>query len=427
MAMKEESDNQSSHVWEILIVRDFEEIEAIRGTWEKLQAEESYPRINADVDRYLATIKASDSSAEPYIIVIKEEGRPAAMLIGVVDKNSIKCTVGRWTLFKPVLRRLSVVYGGIIGKQTEQISRALVDELMKELRSGRVDVVYFNCLETGSPMYRVACKMPGLLSRCHLPKIEVHWRMTVPEDMDSFYRSLSGKHAGNLRRLISKLERAYPNKVQVVTYRHQAELDTAIKAASEISATTYQYAYGLGVVDDCQTRNILSQEARLGRLQIDVLYINDEPAAFQLAMKYRNTYFGDKIGFNPKWEKFRIGTVLFLKVTETLCADPSIAYYDFGFGDTQYKRSYCDTEWTEGHVYIFARRVFPVFVNLVLSTTLAISIFTKKFVTRLGIRNPVQRLRRKRILEKVRRANGIPDLLEKSNCDKTDRKLKILK
>jgi hypothetical protein len=403
LVMKNEFDNKSSQKREVLVVSDFEEIEAIRRTWEKLQAEESYPRINADIDRYLTILQASDRIVAPYIIVLKENGRPAAMLIGMVDKNYIKCTVGRWTLFKPELRRLSIVYGGIIGEKTEQTSRALVGELMKELSSGQVDVVYFNCLETGSSIYRAACKMPGLLSRCHLPKIEVHWRMTLPKDIGYFYKSLSGKHTSNLRRLIRKLEKAYPNKVQVVTYRHQAELDTAIKAASEISATTYQNAYGLGIVDDNQTRTVLSQAARLGWLQIDILYINSEPAAFQLAMKYGNTYFGDKIGFNPKWEKFRIGTVLFLKVTEALCADTSIKYYDFGFGDTQYKRSYCDTEWTEGHVYMFAPRVFPVFVNLVLLITSAISILTKKFVTSLGIRNTVQRYRHKKILEKGKR------------------------
>ena len=400
--MKEEYDNMSSHKSEVLVVRDFEGIEAIRRTWEKLHAEESYPRINADIDRYLTTLKASNKTAEPYVIVIKEKGLPSAMLIGIVDKSHLKCTIGRWTLLKPVLRQLSVVYGGIIGNQTEQISRALVGELMKELRSGRIDVVYFNYLETGSSMYRAARKIPGLLSRCYSHKIEVHWRMTLPKDINSFYESISAKHAHHLRKLRNKLQKAYPNEIQFVTYRHQAELDTAIKTTSEISSTTYQYAYGLGVVDDHQTRTILSQAARLGWLQIDILYINNEPAAFQLAMRYRNTYFGYKIGFNPKWEKFRIGTVLFLKVTEALCADPSIKYYDFGFGDAEYKRSYCDTDWTEGYIYIFAPRIFPVCVNLILSTTSAISALTNKFVKKLGIRNPVQRYRRKKILGKGR-------------------------
>jgi len=398
--MKDGSDIQSSHEWEVLVVRDFEEIEAVRQTWEEMQAEEPYPRINADIDRYLTTSKATSNSVEPYIIVLKENGRPAAMLIGRVNKSCLKCAIGRRTLFKPALRQLSVVYGGVIGNRAEQISRALVGELMKELRRGEVDVVFFNHLETDSSIYHVARKVPGLFCRDHFPKAEQHWRMTLPEDIGSFYQGLPRKHRSNLRRLITKLERAYPNKVKVVTYRDQSELETALKAASEISAATYQSAYGLGVVDNHQTRTVLSQAARLGRLQIDILYINGEPGAFQLAMKYGNTYFGDKIGFNPKWEKFRIGTVLFLRVIETLCGDPSVAYYDFGFGDAEYKSSYCDTEWAEGSVYIFAPRVFPVFVNLILSTTSAINILTQLFVTKLGIYNLVQRYRRKRKMKK---------------------------
>jgi hypothetical protein len=117
-------------------------------------------------------------------------------------------------------------------------------------------------------------------------------------------------------------------------------------------------------------------------------------------MKYGDTYFGNKIGFNPKWKKFRVGTVLFLRITETLCGDPTVAYYDFGSGDAEYKSSYCDTHLVEGSIYIFAPRIFPVFVNLVLSITSAITILTGRVVTKLGIRNSVQQYRRRRILEK---------------------------
>lgn len=408
--MKNKIDNQFSNERQLHVIRDFEKIEAIRHTWERLHVEESYPRINADINRYLTALKASNRAVEPYIMVLKENGLPTAMLIGIVDKNFIKCKVGRRVLFKPKLKRLSVIYGGVIGCQTEQTSRTLVGELMKELRNRQVDVVFFNYLETDSSIYRAACKTPSFLSRCHSHKIEVHWRLTLPKDIGSFYKNLTGKHASNLRRLITKLEKAYPDKWKIVTYRHQSELDTAIKAASEISAATYQHAYGLGVLDDEQTRTILSQEAKLGRLQIDILYINHEPAAFQLAMKYRDTYFGDKIGFNPKWKNFRIGTVLLLKVIEVLCVDPTVKYYDFGFGDAEYKSSYCDTKWTEGNVHIFAPRPFPVFVNLVLSATSVMSDIIQKFVTMLGIRNLVQRYRHKRILEKARKANRKPDI-----------------
>jgi hypothetical protein len=323
------------------------------------------------------------------------------MLIGWVWNNRLKCAIGRKTLFSPVLKQLSVVYGGVIGDRTDEICSFLIGEVTKVLRREEADVVFFNHLETDSCLYHVAREMPGVLSRCYLPRIETHWRATVPENIRFFYQGLPKRHASNLRRLVRNLERAYPNRVGVVTYCDESELDAALKAASKISASTYQYAYGLGVVDDCKTRTLLSEAARLGRLQIDILYINGEPSAFQLANRYGNTYFGDKIGFNPKWKKFRIGTVLFLKVMETLCADPSVAYYDFGCGDAEYKRSYGDRGWAESSVHIFAPRAFPVFANLIFSATSAINILAQHLVIKVGILNLVQRYRRRLVLKTV--------------------------
>jgi hypothetical protein len=383
------------------IVRKTEEIEKVRSIWERMQADEPYPKINADIDGYLTAIKATGDSPEPYIMVVKENERPAAMLISWVRKSPLKCAVGRKTLFSPVLRQLSVVYGGVIGDRTDEICSLLIGELIKVLRRGEVDVVFFNHLETDSCLYHVAREMPGVLSRCYLPRIETHWRTTVPENIRFFYQRLPRRHASNLRRISRTLERAYPNRVGVTTYRDESELDAALKAASKISSSTYQYAYGLGVVDDRKTRTLLSEAARLGRLQIDILHINGEPSAFQLATRYGNTYFGDKIGFNPKWKKFRIGTVLFLKVMETLCADPSVAYYDFGYGDAEYKESYGDTGWAESSVYIFAPRAFPVFANLIFSTTSAINILAQHLIIRLGILNLVQRYRRRFVLKRI--------------------------
>ena len=89
MAMKDISDIQSSHEWEVFVVRDFEQIEAVRQTWEKMQAEEPYPKINADIDRYLSTLKATSNSKEPYIIVLKENGPPT------IDANVVERTSGR--------------------------------------------------------------------------------------------------------------------------------------------------------------------------------------------------------------------------------------------------------------------------------------------------------------------------------------------
>ena len=410
--MKNGPDIQSSDEWEVLIVRDFEEIEAVRQTWEKMQAEEPYPRINADIDRYLTTLKATSNSMEPYIIVLKENGRPVAMLIGWIDKNCLKCSIGRRTLFKSTLRQLSVVYGGVIGNRAEQISCVLVGELMKLLRRGEVDVVFFNHLETDSSIYHVARKVPGLFCRGHFPKTEQHRCMSVPDHIDRFWEACSHNRRKILRKYTRRLEKRYPGQVKMVTFSRQEEVAEGLRIAADISANTYQRAFGGGLVNDAATRAIFEAAAKKDWLRIYILFVAGEPCAFKYILKYGRICFAEVTGYSPKWKDWNVGSILFLKVVEQICGDPVVDSLDFSFGDAQHKQVGNSRQWAEASVFIFAPRPFPVFVNLVLSTTSAISILTQQFITKLGIRNLVQRYRRKRILEKVQRVKGNQDLLE---------------
>ena len=400
--MKDGSYIQSSHEWEVLVVRDFEEIEAVRQTWEKMQAEEPYPRINADIDRYLAVLKATSNSIEPYIIVLKENGRPAAMLIGWLDKSCLECKIGRWAWFKPTLRRLTVVYGGVIGNRAEQISGVLVGELMKVLRRGEVDVVFFNHLETDSSIYHIARKVPGLFCRGHFPKAEQHRCMSIPDHIDRFWEACSHNRRKKLRKYIRRLEKRYPGQVKMVTFSRQEEVSEGLRIAAGISANTYQRAFGIGLVNDAVTSAIFEAAAKMDWLRIYILFVADEPCAFISMLKYGKICFAELTAYSPKWKDWNVGSIIFCKVLERICGDPVVESLDFGFGDALHKRAGGSRQWAEASIFIFAPRPFPVFVNLILSATSAFNILTQQFVTKLGIYNLVQRYRRKRILKKFK-------------------------
>jgi len=402
LAMKDGSYIQSSHEWEVLVVRDFEEIEAVRQTWEKMQAEEPYPRINADIDRYLAVLKATSNSIEPYIIVLKENGRPAAMLIGWLDKSCLECKIGRWAWFKPKLRRLTVVYGGVIGNRAEQISGVLVGELMKVLRRGEVDVVFFNHLETDSSIYHIARKVPGLFCRGHFPKAEQHRCMSIPDHIDRFWEACSHNRRKKLRKYIRRLEKRYPGQVKMVTFSRQEEVSEGLRIAAGISANTYQRAFGIGLVNDAVTSAIFEAAAKMDWLRIYILFVADEPCAFISMLKYGKICFAELTAYSPKWKDWNVGSIIFCKVLERICGDPVVESLDFGFGDALHKRAGGSRQWAEASIFIFAPRPFPVFVNLILSATSAFNILTQQFVTKLGIYNLVQRYRRKRILKKFK-------------------------
>ncbi|MHC4744302.1 MAG: hypothetical protein ACYS8Z_20495, partial [Planctomycetota bacterium] len=75
---------------------------------------------------------------------------------------------------------------------------------------------------------------------------------------------------------------------------------------------------------------------------------------------------------------------LFLKVLEDLCADPGIESVNFGFGDSDYKRSYANNHWHEASVYIFASRPYPIALNMLQSAGTAVSLGLRYLMDKIG-------------------------------------------
>lgn len=370
---------------EIVIVRSLDEIEAIRPIWEEMQSNQSYPAINADIDRYLSVLESQkDQDIKPYVILLQRRGLTEAMVIGRLERHPIELKLGYKTLLSPKLKCLTVVYGGILGEPGEEVCSLLIGELAKVLRRREVDVVYFNHLRTDSRIYQLSRKLPGVLCRERFGIILNHHRMKFPENLEQFYKGCSKRHRGNLRRYIRRIEKEYPDQVRMVRYSSEQELEDVVNAAARISSKTYQHGMGKGLVDNPKTLSLMKTTAKHGWLRAHVLYINNEPCAFQIGLRYAGTYFLDKIGYDPEWGQYNVGTVLFLKVLEKLCRDGAIDYYDFGFGDADYKRSYGDKQWPEASVHIFAPRPYPIFINMVRTFTIGLNRSLEYILNRTG-------------------------------------------
>lgn len=382
---------------EIIKATNFEEIEAIRPAWERLQNNASCPIINAKIDRYLSVIKTSDDDMQPCVLLASRGGEPEAILVGRLEKHRLVCRIGYKVLFKPRIRSLTVVYGGIMGELDDLTCTELVREMLSILRCGEVDMIFINHIKTDSPFFKFARYVPNFVCRGHFPIIQKHWTMSVPENIDEFYKRCSKKHRANLKRSIRKLEQEYPDKVEVVAYSEKSEIDTAIRDIFEISRNTYQHALGKGVEDDSRTRSMMRTAAECGWLCAHLLYINNKPCAFQTGFHYNQTYFLDQIGFDPEYKQLSIGTVLFLKVLESLGANPAVSTLDFGFGDAGYKHRYGDNSDYEALLYIFAPRLYPILINMVHSGVTGLSLGANWLADRMGFMRYLKRRWRDRL------------------------------
>lgn len=389
----------------IEIIRSFEEIENIRRIWEEMQAKEAYPTTNADIDRYLLFMKAEKKPVEPYIILIKDNDTVVSMLIGLIHQSRINCDLGRKTIFKPLLKTLTVVYGGILGNPSKNICDLLIGEITTLLNSGEIDAAHFNHLVTDSSFYKYTRKKTNIFRRTHFPKILPIRYLMIPQSFDQFLDACSHNSRRNYRRWTKKFENNFTNRFEIKTYSNDDEVDTALEQMARISAKTYQGACGRSIVNDTATQVLLHNAAKKNWLRSYILSIDNEPCAFWTGQKYGSVFYAEFTGYLTKWQKFHIGTILFFNLVRDLCEDSDVSFLDFSFGEGQHKH------WGESRlrsvasVYIFAPRVFPIIVNIIHSSLLSFRTFAIGLAKRLHFLNIIQKYRHRIIVQKKVKAH----------------------
>lgn len=389
--------------WEITTYKSLEEIEAIRPVWEEMQCDESFPVPNTDINRYITVIKTLGDEVQPYIILLRQNNRPVAMTIGRSEKYQLKLKLGYKTLLSPKLRCLTVVYGGILGRPEEEVCSLLIGELMKVLRRREVDMVYFNHLRTDSHFYKLSRKIPGILSRGYFPRIEPHWQSPVPASAEAFWAFVSTSRKRYLRRYIKKLEEESSATVNVVCYRDETDVDSFIEIASQISRSTYKETLCVGFADTALSRRLITQAARKGLWSGYVLYVGDNPCAFEFGIRCGTTYFPEHIAYDSAWKSCSPGTVLFLKALEDLSKDSLIRIFDYGFGPAIYKDRFGAESWPEASVYIFAPRLYPVFINMLRTSVMGLNTGLEYIVNKTGFSGWIKRRWRNLLQEDKKR------------------------
>ena len=91
---------------------------------------------------------------------------------------------------------------------------------------------------------------------------------------------------------------------------------------------------------------------------------------------------------------------LFLRMVEDLCLNNGIKLIDFGFGEAEYKRNYCDQKWEEASIYIFAPTFSGVTLNFLRSSTALLSRLAKALLERFNILQNVKRRWRDKLRSK---------------------------
>lgn len=346
---------------DIQVLRTVPELEELRPLWE------SWPGSrDSELDFYLTVVGLNPEIVRPHVIVVKRGGRPDAILVGRIDRKPIEFRVG-YLCFRPRADVLYFVYGALRGSASLENSELLVNEICQSLTRGEADVAYLNFLRSDSHIYRMGGKMPGFLNRDHIRPSQPHFTATIPKDAEQFYSRLSSKVRKNQRWQAKRLVSDFCGAVRIRCFREVAELDSMIRDVELVAKKTYQRGLGVGFVGGPETRARLQLGAQKGWLRAYVLYITDRPSAFWIGILDQGTFTSEYLGYDASLGRYSPGMYLIMKVIEDFCNgnEDRVTQVDFAIGYGQYKQVLSNREWQEACIYIFARSLKGMELNLI--------------------------------------------------------------
>jgi CelD/BcsL family acetyltransferase involved in cellulose biosynthesis len=348
--------------------RSWAELDELRDAWGSLQGTQA----TTDPELFRIVLDADERVLRPHAVLLERDGAPRALVLARVEQLRLAARLGYRTVYRPRLRALTVVYGGILGEVDTADAALLLAELRREL--GReADLLRFRGLEVGTPLHAAASTSGPRALRERSAAPTGHWELDVPDSYDAFLKSLSKSTRDGAKRYARKLEQEYGDRLELRTYRDASESERVFRDLPAVAGKTYQHGLGVAFAQTEAQRRLTRELMERGWFRAYVLYLDGEPVAFWHGHAYRGVFSTGVPGFDRAHAELRVGNYVLLKLIADLCADPAVRTLDYGFGDAEYKRRFGTRRREEQDVHLYAPSFRGFRVNTVRSGLLGAS------------------------------------------------------
>lgn len=396
----------SSNGYTVETAKDFNDVLALREDWHRMTLLSTHRRtLNAialdpavDLDFYLTEVRSGKETVRPHIIVLKRDGVAKSILVGRVEERPLQIALGYKRISSSPARVLTLMHCGMLGEDSEEYASVLVDFVKKSLRDHEADVAWFYGMELDSPFYHVVKKAGNWITRDYCPALMRRWRIRLPASYDELFRQLSGNTRHNLKRYSKRLLGAFGDQLTVRSFRKLNEVEKVLSDTEAIAAKTYQRGLDVGFDSNGMRRRMMLAAER-GWLRAHILYCAGKPSAYWNGALYQRTFFTWTTGYDPDLSDSRPGTFLLQRMLEELCREQSADIVDFGFGDAQYKRDWCDHEHFQASLFLFAPTLQGICLNMFHGSLVTASNAARKLLARTEVVARLKRAWRSRLVQ----------------------------
>jgi hypothetical protein len=374
----------------VTVARSIEHVQSLRAAWTSLAGE----NVRTDFDYFAWSLVEDPNVIRPHVLAVERHGRTQAILAARLSTIRLPCKLGYWTVYAPTVRAISVLHDGLLGHVDPAVTAAVVEELRSSLERDEAEIVLFRSLERGSALDRAVTTATAFATREHNARPQVRWLIKFPPTFEEYLESLSSSTRKSARNTANRLERTFGARLSIRSFRGSGDLDVFIHDAERVAVKTYQRRLGVGYSSDRRQLAQLEMLAQHGWFRGHVLYLDGEPIAFELGELYGGRFRSLAGAYDPSYARHRIGAHLQMKQIEDLARD-SVSIFDFGIGDAEYKRKLAHVSVEETDVVVYARRPRAFSLNMARSATLGISRVAEAALDRLGVREALERRRRR--------------------------------
>ena len=358
--------------------------------------------VDAEYDVFLTTVRHRPDVLRPYVVVLEHESTPCALAVGRIEKAPFTYRFGYWAVYRPKLRVLRIVHGGIAGAADDDIGLALVRCLERALADGEADVLVIPAVRPESPFYRAVLDTAPSWRRQRLGEPRAHRRLTLPATYEEFLAGRDRKSRYNLKRQATLLQEEFGDRLRVEILRKPTDHARIVQDLDAVAEKTYQRGLGAGFADTVERRELVKIGLDRGWFRAWLLSIDDKPVAFWQGTARGPIFFVNSTGFDPAYGSHGVGSYLQQRMFEDLCADEAIQIVDFGWGDADYKRRFGTESWDEYDVVVFAPSFRGVTVNTIRSAVAGLDWGARRALAATGGTNRLKRFWRSRLRQPPR-------------------------
>lgn len=368
----------------IQVASTLRKIKELRRVWRKWNH-----GLDTDLDYFCHSLKTDSTILRPHVITVWKDCVAQAMLVAHVRKRRVSTVVSFVNIPGPNVNVLEIVKGGRIGRQSSAIDKLLARELLQTIRSGDVDLVCFQRLSLHSELLREVQQLPGLLVKDRIPHVFYYSVLSLKPRAGQLASFLPGKARREVRRKTRILERKFPGKARFQCFSESGELDTGIRDALTVAASTWQYHLGNGFSDTSRTQANLSFFAKKRWLRIYVFYLDERPCAFLIGQLVGKTFHCQYAGYHPDFAHVSVGSLLTAWALEHL-AQAGVRQVDLGEGGQEHNRRLGCQKRDEGTVHVYSPTLRGLWVNLFFGATQTVRAGGRKTRAGLGLSRAVK-------------------------------------